>query len=81
MIQLWSQIGRPVPRECDTRMRDPKCGRGCKQSSAVVFHGPYRSSELNKSIIISIIDRNVCHDLWKNVSSVNMIKKGDRFDR
>ena len=41
-------------------MRDPKCGQDCKQSDAVVFHGEYRSSELNKSIVISNIDRNVC---------------------
>ena len=59
MIRLWSQIGRPVVRECDTRMRDPKCGRDCQQDGAVVFHGEYRSSELNKSIVTSIIYRNV----------------------
>ena len=27
---LRSEIGWPVPRECNTRMCDPKCGRDCK---------------------------------------------------
>ena len=41
----------------------------------------YRSSKVNESIVISITDRNVYHELRQNVGSVNMIKRGDRFDR
>ena len=50
-------------------------------TGAVVIHGKYWSSEVNKSIVISIIDRNVYHQLRQNVGSVNMIKRGDQFDR
>ena len=32
---------------------------GIVNTGAVVIHGKYRSSEVNKSIVISIIDRNV----------------------
>ena len=58
-------------------MRDPKCGQDC----AVVIHGRYRSSEVDKSIIILIIDRNVYRTIRQNVSSVNMIKREDGFDQ
>ena len=75
-----SQIGWAVPRECNTRMRDPKCSRDCKHRRRCDA-GKYRSSEVNKSVVISIIDRNVYHELRQNVGSVNMIKRGDRFDR
>ena len=34
-------------------------GVGIVNTGAVVIHGKYRSSEVNKSIVILIIDRNV----------------------
>ena len=52
---------------------------GIVNTGAIVIHGIYRSSEVNKSIVISIIDQNI--ELRQNVVSVNMIKRGDRFHR
>ena len=52
---------------------------GSVNTGAVVIHGKYRSSEVNKLIVISI--EMFIDELRQNVGSVNMIKRGDRFDR
>ena len=40
-------------------MCSPKCGQDCKHRGTFVIHWKYRSSEVTKSFVISIIDRNV----------------------
>ena len=62
MIRPESQIEWPAVHESNTDMRMcvPKCGWDCKVTA--VIHNKYPSSEVNKSIAISIIDWNI--HLW-----------------
>ena len=64
--QRWSNSGRrlgdPFSASVTRRMRDPECCRHCKHRrgrGTAVIQRKYRSSEVNKSIVISITDRNV----------------------
>ena len=54
---------------------------GSVNTVAVVIHGKYRSSEVNKSIVYRLSIEMFIDELRQNVGSVNMIKRGDRFDR
>ena len=64
--QRWSNSGRrlggPLSTSVTRRMSDPECCRDCKHRrgrGTAVIQRKYRSSEVNKSIVISITDRNV----------------------
>ena len=64
--QRWSYSGRglggPLSAGVTRCMRDPKCCRDCKHRrgrGTAVIQRKYQSSEVNKSIVISITDRNV----------------------
>ena len=64
--QRWSnsghRLGGPLSASVTRRMRDLECCRDCKHRrgrGTAVIQRKYRSSEVNKSIVISITDRNV----------------------
>ena len=64
--QRWSNSGRRLggllSASVTRRMRDPECCRGCKHRrgrGTAVIQRKYWSSEVNKSIVISITDLNV----------------------
>ena len=64
--QQWSNSGRrlggPLSASVTRRMRDPECCWDCKHRrgrGTAVIQRKYRSSEVNKSIVISITDWNV----------------------
>ena len=64
--QQWSnsgpRLGGPLSASVTRRMRDPECCRDCKHRrgrGTAVIQRKYRSSEVNKSIVILITDRNV----------------------
>ena len=64
--QRWSnsgcRLGGPLSASVTRRMRDPECCRDCKHRpgrGTAVIQRKYRSSEVNKSIVISITDLNV----------------------
>ena len=54
---------------------------GIVNTGAVVIHGEYRSSEVNKSLSYRLSIEMFIDELRQNAGSVNMIKSGDRFDR
>ena len=60
-FDLGRRLGEPLSTSVTPCMRDPKCSQDCKHHcgrGTAVIHEKYRSSEVNKSIAPSIIDRN-----------------------
>ena len=73
----WQNSKSPLSASVTQRMHNPECCRDCKQRRSrgtAVIQRKYRSSEVNKSIAITTIDRN----LRQNLCSV---KSPNWFDR
>ena len=59
MIRLGSQIGWAVPRECNTVHACSQMSSGLVNRGTAAIHRKYGSSDVNKSIAITIINWHV----------------------
>ena len=60
IVDVWWVDGTVKVSSCQVAIiRHSGRRLGCKHRGAVVIHGEYCSFEVNKSIVISIIDRNI----------------------
>ena len=82
--QRWSNSGRrlggPLSASVTRRMCDPECCRDCKHRrgrGTAVIQRKYRSTEVNKSIVISITNRNV----YRWVTAKHWFSKHDQKRR